>query len=526
MSKVLFKSSSLICLSLFSITTGFAEEQIEESMPTQFLPVVREKSVSIVKNLAARVQDLIVQVEAIQNRLLEIDQTNLVVQVETLRAQILQAQENREKNDLSPLQESLGKLFSEIELIKNQVGVIEEKQNQSNVEQTIGNIVLHLKSAEENILTIQSKLESVGSLEALNTLSAELEGLHTELKSVIQKVDEAPTMNSVKQLAIQVNNVQNELQDVKVDVKPPETTRVVLDNATTRGRYGGFLTGEWLLWQFYEGGTDYATSFDGASQSLTGARNKNVSFDWKSGFRVGLGYIFERDDWDLYATYTQVNGKGKKEAHGNIFPLLLYQPGITSINAVNSVEDASAHWRIEFKNADLDLGREFFVSNRISIHPALGIKGAWIDQKLRVKYENEYFVHARNDFSGVGPKLGIGTNWFLAPRFSIYGNIAGALLWGEFRLRQTQEQNDVDDVNLRSHLQKLAPAAQIRAGFLWDAFFNRKRNHFGINLGWEMQYWWDQNQLERFTNTNLPTYLRTSDDLSMQGLTLGLRFDY
>ncbi|MES2345564.1 MAG: Lpg1974 family pore-forming outer membrane protein [Chlamydiota bacterium] len=529
MSNKLLKRSSLICLSLVSTTTCYTEEEAQESIST-FLPAVREKSVSIVRNLAARVQDLIVQVESLKSKIIEMDQAGLVAQIEMLRSQIFGIQENKKINDLSPMQEALGKLFSEVELLKNQIVLIEEKNDQNNVDHVVGNIVLHLKLAEEHITDMQSRLETVSTADSLNTLKLQVDEIAADLKLLAQKVDEVPTMSSVKQLTVQVNNVQNELQDIKMDVNRSQDDRIILDEATTRGRYGGFVTGEWLFWQFYEGGTDYAVSFDGVSGSLTGARNKDVEFDWRSGFRVGLGYIFEREDWDLYAMYTQINGKGKKDTRGDIFPLLLYQPGPSFMNQVDC---AIARWKIEFKNADVDLGREFFISKRLSFHPAFGVKGAWIDQHVNVEYqrtvssvEQEFSVHVKNDFSGVGPKLGIGTNWFLVSNVSIYGNIAGALLWGEFKLKQVQEQNEVDDIHLKSSLQKLVPTAQIRAGFLFDIFFNRKRNHFGINLGWEMQYWWCQNQMERFTDSNLPIYLRTSDDLSMQGLTLGARFDY
>lgn len=570
MRREFLKYSSLVCLSLISATC-FAE-QIEESLLKEgaspspnLVPAVREKSISIVRNLASRVQDLVSQVEHLQNQIQDIQEKNVGEQIASLRSQMRDFQVKTEeknfdavsdlttqilamskdlntrigdiqqkitdvdeKHNQTPLQESLKKLFSEVDFLKAQLVAIEEKQNQNAVEQVLSNVVLHLKTAEEQIINIEAKLQDVTSIDALNNLTTQISNMQSEMNLLTAQVQETPTINSMKQLTVQVNNVQNELQDVKTDMQVPKDEKIVLDNATTRGRYGGFITAEWLFWQFYEGGTDFAATYD---TIFTDATNKSIDFDWSSGFRVGLGYIFERDDWDLYASYTQIFNSGTKSVHGNLFPLLLFQPTLAKIS---SMDNAKSHWKVEFRNADLDLGREFFVGKWLSIHPSFGLKGAWIDQHASIDYCRTTFssaieessVRIKNDFSGVGPKLGASGNWFLCRTFSIYAGITGALLWGEFTLKQTQEVANNETVELKSKLMRLAPTAQIRAGFLWDAFFNRNRNHFGINLGWEMQYWWRQNQLERFTDSTLPIYLRESDDLGMQGLTLGVRFDY
>jgi cob(I)alamin adenosyltransferase len=545
-----------ICLSFLSAASSFAEEKMGEAVSEIPIPAAREKSISIVKNLAGRLQELSRQVESLHEQIARLGQQDFTALADTLQKQLKDLEERvdsreishfvvqlegqinemqkqifslHEKSDQTQIHETLSRLNAELSSLRSQLATLEERQTKSNVEQVLGNVVLHLKAAEDQISALEHKMQDTTTKETIETLSTQIDELQNEMKVVTQQLQETPTSNSVKQLAVQVNNVQNELCDVKEDLEVPADSKVVLDSASPRGRLGVFLTGEWLYWKFYEGGTDYATTY--SSSFLEDAHGKQFHFNWTSGFRVGLGYVFERDAWDLYFSYTQIQNNANSSTDGTLFPLLLYQD-IGSTDAPITADSAHIHWKAMFRNLDADLGREYFVGKWLSFHPAFGLKGAWIDQNIKVRYNNstddeEFKTKFKNDFSGVGPKLGVNSNWFLGKGFSFYAGVTGALLWGDFSLKQTQERtDDTVEVDLKSHFDRIVPTAQIRTGLLFDWFFNRDRCHIGINAGWEFQYWWNQNQIERFTDDRLPIYIRSSDELSMQGFTLGLRFDF
>lgn len=556
MPRELLKKSSMICLSLLSAASCFAEEKLEEAVAEIPTPAVREKSISIVKNLAGRLQELSRQVEELHEQVAHLGQQDFTALADTLQKQLkvieekvdsrelshfisqLEAQINEiqkeivslnEKSDQTQIHETLVRFNAELGLMRSQLVALEEKQTKSNVEQVLGNVVLHLKAAENQISALENKMHDTTTKQTIDTLSTQIEELQNEVKVISQQVQEAPTSNSVKQLAVQVNNVQNELSDVKEELQIPVDSKIVLDSAAPRGRFGIFLTGEWLYWKFYEGGTDYATTY--SPSFLENAHGKQFHFNWTSGFRVGLGYLFERDAWDLYFSYTQIQDNANSSTKGTLFPLLIYQD-LGSSEMPIIADSAHIHWKAIFRNLDGELGREYFVGKWLSFHPTFGLKGAWIDQNIKVRYNNstehtEFKTKFKNDFSGIGPKLGMNSNWFLGKGFSLYAGIAGALLWGDFNLKQTQENSDdATNVDLKSNFNRIVPTAQIRTGFLFDWFFNRDRCHIGISAGWEFQYWWNQNQIERFTDDQLPIYIRSSDDLSMQGFTLGLRLDF
>lgn len=573
MSRQVLKNSSLIGLSLLSAAYGFAEEK--EAQELSFIPAVREKSISIVKNLASRVQDLIFQIEALHTRLVAMEKMNISSEIDALHSKIQAIEEGEHASEKQTiLEQGIEKIGRELAQVKEQVAALKGEQVDSvALQKLVGSLVLHIQSAQNQISTIQTTIEQTSSQEELRLLAGQVQAAQTDLKLLAAQLQETPTASSLRQLTAQVNSVQNQIQGVKQEMDHPKDERVLLENATTRGRYGVFATAEWLYWKLYEGGTDYATEY-ASNSSYKKGRNKSIDFDFESGFRVGLGYVFKRDAWDLYGFYTQIDSTAKESVKGCVFPLLVFED---SLGGIDNEEAAKMHWNVHFKNGDLDLGREYFVGKWLTFHPGIGVKGAWIDQKAHAKYgfcdaseipssssscidccccsssssssstslsssscspscscscssssseQTVYSVHLKNNFTGVGPKASLGTNWFFCPTFSLYGYVAGSVLWGEFDLKQSQRYFGDTHSSIKSTFNRLVPTAQVRLGLLWDIFFNRNRTHIGLSLGWEMQYWWRQNQIERYTDIRRPIYVRTSEDLSMQGVTLGARYDF
>ncbi|MBS0620006.1 MAG: hypothetical protein JSS61_00910 [Verrucomicrobia bacterium] len=291
-----------------------------------------------------------------------------------------------------------------------------------------------------------------------------------------------------------------------------------------------FLTGEWLFWTTRQGGMEYATARASTSPGVfTHAVSRKVNFDYQSGFRVGLGVHLPQDRWDIYANYTDFRPDHSSNTEGSVFPLLLYQGQFSTSN----VTDASAEWHIAFQNLEVEIGRAYYIGKSLSFRPHIGFKGAWIDQRAHFEYQGgdvpaggKYHVKTKNDFKGAGPRIGLESEWHLGCGFSLFGNMAAALILGQFNLKQDQKQQGIDVIEMHTVLNLAAPTVQLVAGLEWDRNFYHDRCHFGIGAGFEAQYWWRQNQMERFTDSTQPIYVRTSEDLSLYGLTLRARVDF
>ena len=297
----------------------------------------------------------------------------------------------------------------------------------------------------------------------------------------------------------------------------------------TNAPYGHvFFTADWLLWRTRQGDMEFAVQGVSTS-SLTpfmGSTTNKLNFDLKSGFRVGFGVHLPNDGWDIYLNYTDFRPNASKSVEGPLFPLLLYNPPFIATSA-------HAEWKIFFKTLDIEIGRAYYIGKSLSFRPFIGMTGAWIDQQAHVRYEAGSIsfseidhIATHNDFKGAGPRLGMDSNWYFGEGLSLFANLATVITVGHFDLENNQTQGDLETIRLKSDLNLLSPVLQLIAGLAWDRNYHRDQWHVGFSAGFETQYWWRQNQMERFTDSIAPIFVRAESDLSFYGLTLRGRFDF
>ncbi|HPE85572.1 MAG TPA: hypothetical protein PLO43_05285, partial [Chlamydiales bacterium] len=78
----------------------------------------------------------------------------------------------------------------------------------------------------------------------------------------------------------------------------------------------------------------------------------------------------------------------------------------------------------------------------------------------------------------------------------------------------------VTNNNINNTFNSLKEVFEIVLGLQGDVWFSDDSYHLGVNLGWEMQYWPNQNQYLRLLEES------SHGDLYFMGLTLGVRFDF
>lgn len=323
--------------------------------------------------------------------------------------------------------------------------------------------------------------------------------------------------------------------------------------------HGWYMFGDFLWWHAQEGGTDWAYRVnDSDLPGVLEYKNHRVNFGWDPGFRVGIGWNMKHDEWDtnFYYTWFQTTRKSTIGISSDdalvqtTFPLIA--PGVESA-------DASNEWNIHFSMFDWELGRNYFVSPKLSLRPHMGIKGGWIHQNVKDEFQiipngaewpvaTNMHNYRKNNMWAVGPSAGVNTKWFFASHenhdFSLFGDFAGALMWGHFNgedhVRFTHSVTlDDDDILSDLHVHGLdmnrsVPMLQAMFGWVWDTNFNKDRCHFSLRLAWEVQYWFSANQMANNTNdieidsddNAILDYNRTSEDLIFQGGTFGIRFDF
>ena len=297
-----------------------------------------------------------------------------------------------------------------------------------------------------------------------------------------------------------------------------------------------FVTAEYIYWKAEETGLQYAVS--GLAPSATTTTDEHGSihdpdFHYDSGFKVGVGLKFKHDGWDLYANYTWLfsdgNGSSVEREDGEESLQPLYNVAYDGSSTASDMAKAEGDWSLHFNVLDVELGRNFFISPRLTLRPHFGLKFAWLDQDMQIEYEdaknfanssiNELHHHFDEDQFGVGIRTGLNTAWYMWNKWSIFGNFAATALYSDFDThRKTEFQNAALGKNTLMHFSYdphiITPVLEFALGLRFETNFSKSDHQFMIQAGWEEQIWFDENQ---FTNL---TRFSTSGNLTLQGLTV------
>ncbi len=200
---------------------------------------------------------------------------------------------------------------------------------------------------------------------------------------------------------------------------------------------------------------------------------------------------------------------------------------------------------------DLEIGRAFCVNSCLSLRPYIGIRGAVIDQKYEISYDAVNLttttpsvaddITLKSDFKGAGIRIGLDTEYNLGCGVSLYGDLAGSLLWGESEIKTheeyTEDVNSPTTSDFISQHQKDHKDCGSRAitdaalGVRWQQTCCNKV--ITLELGWEHHFFFNNSNFEKFTNFasggNDATNRYPQDihgDLSIQGFVFSAKLEF
>ncbi len=260
------------------------------------------------------------------------------------------------------------------------------------------------------------------------------------------------------------------------------------------------------------------------------------------GYRIGFGYIFPSCKWDMNINLTHFNTHAQqcRTTNENIglgmFPIWSLADDIIPFDWVSK---AKMYWNLNLNLLDLDFGRDFSWDNRWFLRPFFGLRAAWINQDLDVRYGGGIFanglnlpaldstfgydaINMKNNFWGIGPRLGIEPQINLTRELSLYASACGTLNYGFFKVCQTETY-----LKSLRYQRNCCPR-----GFRWmlDAmggiscktFLCKERYALTYALGWEYHLFFDQVELagDRFG------LVSNDRNLSLNGLAFSVCFDF
>jgi hypothetical protein len=260
-------------------------------------------------------------------------------------------------------------------------------------------------------------------------------------------------------------------------------------------------------------------------------RIQDLDFGYSPGFKIAIGLNLREDGWDVYAQYTRSYEKASRGLStnqiGSLHPTWFV---LDEFDQDTILLNAHAKWRIHFNVVDLEIGRNFFVSKYLALRPFTGLKTSWQTQRYKVFYtkENDTTAHVKvydNDW-GVGSRFGLNTSWFFNPHWSIYGNGAASLVWGQFTILRKDYLKKYDHefyhrvLNQINDIHTIKGVMELGLGLRYENWTYDYRYRLRFELGWEQQVWISHNQFIRTFEES------AHGDLILQGVTFKARFDF
>lgn len=319
-----------------------------------------------------------------------------------------------------------------------------------------------------------------------------------------------------------------------------------------------YIDAEVLLWHVKSGATDWAIIYDQSTPPSDG-NMKTLGFDWDWGLRVGLGKYFEHDGCDLELLYTYY-----RTADSTSVSVPFRTPagtgGASGNPGPSGVTDGNFAAKVSYNCIDLSLGKSYFTSKNLMVHPYMGIKNVWIVEQYKLKTDN--FIDAlgtyvpvagtvitdledTNKLWGIGPQVGLDFSWFLCNNFKLLSSVEGALLQGYFNVKQNEMFNvapvgvppQVTDIALKGNMHRFVPFGRILLGLGWGDYLNDNKQHIDLSLNYEVNYFWRENQMLNETNSDPNAAALTSDsirllvvrlseDIGFYGVSFRVRVDF
>jgi hypothetical protein len=266
-----------------------------------------------------------------------------------------------------------------------------------------------------------------------------------------------------------------------------------------------------------------------------------MDFDYKPGFKVGMGGYFDHDNWDMHAEYTWFhNSQSTSEEApsditlGQILPMWGFPDSM-----LTEYSSVSSDWDLKMDIAELDLGRSYYVGTKLTFRPNFGVRAAWIRQTADLEYAASAEFEAGPEVTdisekssswAVGAKTGLDTNWYIGSGFRVFGCGEADLLFTRYTtLSFSEEHTDVtSNVNVKQKsLNTVKPHLDLELGFGWGTDLDCHKWYMDFALGYGFQVFFDQNMFRHFNDdAMIMNSTSPNGNLYVQGLTATFKLDF
>lgn len=313
------------------------------------------------------------------------------------------------------------------------------------------------------------------------------------------------------------------------------------------------ITAAGFYWKPHQEGLEYAiltktsNSLPDSRGQLVKAEYQHPNFDWDFGFKLGLGYNSSCDGWDVSILWTrfETTSSSHVEAEDDDNQTLLtlwsfdIEPGMSAPPL--SAREIRTNWSLNLNLIDLELGRFYWNSPKVVLHPHVGIRIGYIDQDYdlfqALTLNNQVFL--RNDFHSAGLLAGLDGRWHIGCGFALYGDFAFSANAGKFNVRHTEQNRETSSpfsktrvMETNDHIRAMRLFSDLEFGIQYSTLFSDCQYALTLQLGWEQHHFANLNQFWRVVRQRSGIEARNNifnerrGDLGAIGWTLKAVFDF
>lgn len=325
-----------------------------------------------------------------------------------------------------------------------------------------------------------------------------------------------------------------------------------------------YADASFLYWDGIEEGLLIATNGIFSAGTLYTPNNGiplSQSFDYKPGFKVGLGAVF-RHEWVVFADYTWLRGTNSigKSAPTNTSltsgtsavttgtPVWVIGNWFLQGNGIGQAlagTSAASKWTYAIDLIDAMASRPYYQGSSLTVAPFGGLRAALIRQNFKVSLTEisgqtggfilpPQPITSRNRSSSwaIGPRVGCDANWLLPAGFRFEGDFAASLLYTRYTKITHTEDRASTTFNPGPYTYRyrdyncLRPMGELGLGVGWGRYLASQKYHIDCSASYDFNIFWSQNMISKMLAEYLSGMMFTAPDLFFHGLTLSGRLDF
>ena len=285
----------------------------------------------------------------------------------------------------------------------------------------------------------------------------------------------------------------------------------------------------------------------------TPARDAKVptpSFSYHPGFKVGAGFSWDKDNWQLEGVYTRMYQQTNYSTGtpigtavaGN--PIIIPNEWWLNLSEITAQQAAtmSSKWTMNMDLADLLLSRPFYLGRCLVLKPYTGLSALFIRQKYHIDAtfprSTTTTVAESNNWShswAIGPSAGANFLWLLSYGVRIEADVGMRLFYEKYshlRHRESFNQVVVGAAPLNGHMpvtSVLRPVTDMALGLGWGRYFKDNHYHVDFEATYEFALFAHENMMRQtlgYLANNPVGYSNPIGDLFLHGLTVTGRVDF